>query len=85
MTDGKGDFLSYIVTLTSLQLQTANGTRVETLAAATKVDFAQRLRERRARRYEPGKSRGDQIGGTVIAHSSTTLTVRVGDVVASRR
>ena len=26
LTDAKGDFLSYIVTLTSLQLQTANGT-----------------------------------------------------------
>ena len=41
MTDAKGDFLSYIVTLTSLQLQTANGTAVETLPVATKIDFAQ--------------------------------------------
>src|SRR5690242_1219306 len=41
MTDAKGDFLSYIVTLTSLQLQTANGTVVETLPGATKVDFTQ--------------------------------------------
>jgi hypothetical protein len=41
MTDAKGDFLSYIVTLTSLQLQTANGTSVETLPAAAKVDFTQ--------------------------------------------
>jgi len=41
MTDAKGDFLSYIVTLTSLQLQSANGTSVETLPVATKVDFAQ--------------------------------------------
>ncbi len=41
MTDAKGDFLSYIVTLTSLQLQTANGTSVETLPTTTKVDFAQ--------------------------------------------
>ena len=37
MTDAKGDFLSNIVTLTSLQLQTANGTVVETLPNATKV------------------------------------------------
>src|SRR4029077_9946480 len=37
MTDAKGDFLSYIVTLTSLQLQTANGASVETLPTATKV------------------------------------------------
>ena len=41
MTDAKGDFLSYIVSVTSLQLQTANGTSVETIPATTKVDFAQ--------------------------------------------
>ncbi|HEV2701692.1 MAG TPA: hypothetical protein VGV09_08685 [Steroidobacteraceae bacterium] len=40
MTDAKGDFLSYIVTLTSLQLQTAGGATVETVPASTKVDFA---------------------------------------------
>ena len=39
ITDAAGDFLSYIVTLTSLQLQTASGASVETLPAATKVDF----------------------------------------------
>ena len=39
MTDAKGDFLSYIVSLTSLQLQTAGGATVETILAATKVDF----------------------------------------------
>ena len=41
LTDAKGDFLSYIVSLTSLQLQTADGTTVETIPATTKVDFAQ--------------------------------------------
>lgn len=41
MTDAKGDFLSYIVSVTSLQLQTANGTSVETIPATTKIDFAQ--------------------------------------------
>lgn len=39
MTDAAGDFLSYIVTLTSLELQTASGASVETLPAATPVDF----------------------------------------------
>jgi hypothetical protein len=39
MTDAAGDFLSYIVTLTSVQLQTASGASVETLPAATQVDF----------------------------------------------
>jgi hypothetical protein len=41
MTDAKGDFLSYTVNLTSLQLQTAAGASVETIPAVTKVDFAQ--------------------------------------------
>ena len=41
MTDAKGDFLSYTVNMTSLQLQTAGGASVETLPAVTKVDFAQ--------------------------------------------
>jgi len=40
LTDAKGDFLSYIVSLTSLQLQTASGASVETLPATTKIDFA---------------------------------------------
>jgi len=41
MTDAEGDFLSYTVNLTSLQLQTAAGASVETIPAVTKVDFAQ--------------------------------------------
>src|SRR4051794_2379549 len=41
MTDAKGDFVSYTVNLTSLQLQTAAGASVETMPAVTKVDFAQ--------------------------------------------
>ena len=40
MTDAKGDFLSYIVSLTSLQLQTRGGATVETDPATTKVDFS---------------------------------------------
>jgi hypothetical protein len=40
MTDAKGDFLSYVVSLTSLQLQTAGGATVQTIPATTKVDFA---------------------------------------------
>ena len=40
MTDAQGDFLSYIVSLTSLKLQTAAGASVETIPVATKVDFS---------------------------------------------
>lgn len=41
LTDARGDFLSYIVSITSVQLQTENGSSVETIPVSTKVDFAQ--------------------------------------------
>jgi hypothetical protein len=41
ITDADGDFLSYTVDVTSLKLKRANGTLVETLPAATRIDFAQ--------------------------------------------
>lgn len=41
ITDDPGDFLSYIVNVTSLQLTRSDGTVVETVSTATQVDFAQ--------------------------------------------
>ncbi|MGE0623796.1 MAG: DUF4382 domain-containing protein [Pseudomonadales bacterium] len=41
LTDAEGDFLSYIVDVTSVQLERADGTRVETLPLSTRVDFAE--------------------------------------------
>jgi hypothetical protein len=41
LTDAPGDFLSYVVTVNSLQLQEANGATVETVPVPTTVDFAQ--------------------------------------------
>src|SRR5271165_5072825 len=41
LTDAPGDFVSYIVTIDSLQLTNANGTTVQILPNATQVDFAQ--------------------------------------------
>lgn len=41
VTDAAGDFLSYQVSLVSLQLQKADGSTVETLPATTAVDFVQ--------------------------------------------
>jgi hypothetical protein len=41
VTDAAGDFLSYQVSLVSLQLQKADGSMVETLPAITAVDFVQ--------------------------------------------
>jgi hypothetical protein len=41
ITDADGDFLSYTVDVASLKLRRANGTLVETLPGATRIDFAQ--------------------------------------------
>jgi hypothetical protein len=41
LTDAPGDFLSYVVSVDSLQLQRADGTEVETVPVPTTVDFAQ--------------------------------------------
>jgi len=41
LTDAPGDFLSYIVNVTSIKLKKADGTVVETLPATTRVDFAE--------------------------------------------
>lgn len=40
LTDMPGDFLSYVVTVNSLQLTRADGTVVETVTTSTPVDFA---------------------------------------------
>jgi len=40
LTDDPGDFMSYVVTVDSLQLIRSDGTVVETVPAATEVDFA---------------------------------------------
>jgi len=41
LTDNPGDFMSYVVTVDSLQLTRSDGTVVETVPAATQVDFSQ--------------------------------------------
>lgn len=41
ITDAEGDFLSYSVDVTSIKLVNANGTTVEVVPAATRIDFAQ--------------------------------------------
>lgn len=41
LTDAPGDFLSYVVSVDSLQLQKSDGTTVETVPVPTTVDFAQ--------------------------------------------
>ena len=41
ITDAEGDFLSYTVALTSLQLKKANGAVVQTLPVSSDIDFAE--------------------------------------------
>ncbi|HTP38747.1 MAG TPA: DUF4382 domain-containing protein [Steroidobacteraceae bacterium] len=41
VTDAPGDFLSYAVDVTSLQLRKANGTLVQAIPATARIDFAQ--------------------------------------------
>jgi hypothetical protein len=41
LTDAPGDFVSYVVSVDSLQLQQANGAAVQTVPVPTTVDFAQ--------------------------------------------
>ena len=41
LTDAEGDFLHYTVDIVSLTLEKANGTRVETLPATGRLDFAE--------------------------------------------
>lgn len=41
ITDAEGDFLRYSVDVTSLMLEKANGTLVQTLPATSRIDFAQ--------------------------------------------
>jgi len=41
ITDAEGDFSSYVVAVTSVQLERADGTRVEALPLTTPVDFAE--------------------------------------------
>jgi len=41
LTDAEGDFAAYTVTVTSVLLEKANGTTVETLPLSTSVDFAE--------------------------------------------
>jgi hypothetical protein len=41
ITDAPGDFLSYTIDVTSLQLKKANGATVQTLPVTSRIDFAQ--------------------------------------------
>ncbi len=88
-TDAQGDILSYTADVLSLTLTKANGTVVETLPAATRLDFAQYadLTEFVAAASVPP---GSYVGGTVrLDYSNAEVYVAMGgaavaaDVVGS--
>ncbi|MBV8804245.1 MAG: hypothetical protein JO042_04345 [Sinobacteraceae bacterium] len=91
MTDAKGDFLSYTVNLTSLQLQTASGASVETMPVATKVDFTQLVNltevisagQIPAAEYVSATLTLDYNGATITADDGTGAAVALKPVDAN--
>jgi hypothetical protein len=78
LSDAPGDFLSYIVNVTSLQLKRADGTVVETLPTTTQVDFSQlvNLSEILSARQVPA---GNYVGASItLDYSGATLVVDNG-------
>jgi hypothetical protein len=91
ITDAAGDFLSYQVSLVSLQLAKADGTVVETLPATTAVDFVQLISLSEilsARQIPPGdyvaaRVTVDFTNASIMADDGTATGVAVKPVDAS--
>lgn len=80
LTDGDGDFLSYTVDVLSLTLEQADGTSVEVLPNATRVDFSQYvdLTEFISVATLPP---GLYVAGTIrLDYSNAEITVADGDL-----
>jgi hypothetical protein len=79
LTDAPGDFVSYIVTVDSLQLTNANGTTVQILPNTTQVDFAQLVdlseivsaAEIPAGKYVSASMTVDYAGATIVVDNGT--------------
>ncbi|HLF12624.1 MAG TPA: hypothetical protein VJA26_15585, partial [Gammaproteobacteria bacterium] len=82
LTDADGDFVSYSVDVLSVTLQHANGGSVETLPAATRIDFAQ-LTEMSDLLSAATLAPGDFVGGTIrLDYSNAEVFVEAGgDIV----
>ncbi|RMF96424.1 MAG: metallophosphoesterase, partial [Gammaproteobacteria bacterium] len=80
LTDAEGDFVTYTVDITSLRLEHANGTLVETLPQTTRLDFAQYvdLTELLTAAQVPN---GRYVGGSItLDYSNADIQVEVGGV-----
>ncbi|HWZ61859.1 MAG TPA: DUF4382 domain-containing protein [Steroidobacteraceae bacterium] len=78
LTDQPGDFLSYMVNVVSLKLTRADGTSVETVPAATTVDFAQLVNLSEvisAQQVPPGEYTGVTL---TLDYSSASIVVDNG-------
>jgi hypothetical protein len=82
LTDAEGDFVSYSVDVISIALQRPNGASVETLPAATRVDFAQ-LTELSDLLSVTTVAPGDFVGGKIrLDYSGAEVFVeRNGEIV----
>lgn len=82
VTDAEGDFTTYIVDLLSISLERADGSRVETLPASTRIDFAN-LTELAELISAATLVPGDIVGGSIrIDYSNAEIFVEAGgDIV----
>ncbi|MFM1885409.1 MAG: hypothetical protein RL026_566 [Pseudomonadota bacterium] len=90
LTDAPGDFVSYIVNVTSIKLKKADGTVVETLPAATQVDFAELVqlsevvtaKQIPSGTYVSAQMTVDFAGATIaVDNGSGSLTVEAGKII----
>jgi hypothetical protein len=83
LTDADGDFVSYSVDVLSVTLRRLNGASVETLPAATRIDFAQ-LTELADLLAVTTLAPGDMVGGTIrLDYSNAEVFVEVGGQVVA--
>lgn len=90
LTDAPGSFLSYVVKVVSVQFKRADGTAVETLPAATPVDFAKlvdlsevlSLQQIPAGTYVSASVTLDFAGASlVVDNGAAGLTVQAGNIL----
>jgi hypothetical protein len=91
LTDAPGDFLTYQVSLTSLQLKKADGTTVEALPAAVSVDLAQLITlsevvtsgQLPTGEYVGATVTVDYTGAKIIVDDGTTAGLQLSSVDAN--
>jgi hypothetical protein len=85
VTDADGDFVSYSVDVLSVTLERANGSSVETLPAATRIDFAQ-LTDLADLLSVASVAPGEFVGGTIrLDYAAAEIFVEAGgDIVAAQ-